>query len=185
MLPPDALFELLRRRYLSFFTSLQPEGVFFSGWQGLCVAPVRTCKRPIPLAAAQALASFLNEPIWVFNSRPQGPRTSWLQVVIEFLAIYGFFPGFLSPGMTARILVSRFRSYFLRICKGRIKVLPVTHVKTAAAVGMTTLSGFFGSMKCHHVHHQLYIFLQRAVDNSSNGTTWIPQFHDFSSIPPY
>ena len=49
-----------------------------------------------------------------------------------------------------------------------------------------TISGTtFGSMKCHHVHHQLYIFLQRAVDNSSNGTTWIPQFHDFSSIPPY
>ena len=56
------------------------------------------CERPTPSVATQALPSFLNEPFWV-SSRPQGPHTSWLQVVLEFLAIsFSFHGRVLSPG---------------------------------------------------------------------------------------
>ena len=73
-------------------------------------------RQPISLNAAQALANFLAEDRWAFSSNSIGPRTVWLQVNIESLAVYGFFPGWLAPGKTVRILLSRFKRCFLKLC---------------------------------------------------------------------
>ena len=60
-LPPDVLFDCLRRRYLGFFAHLQPEGMKFSGWQGLSLDPLLQGRRPLSQAAAEALANFVSE----------------------------------------------------------------------------------------------------------------------------
>ena len=92
----------------------QPEGVQFSGCHGLDLDPLLNFRRPLSMAAARASTSFLSERKWFFCETPTGQRTPWLMVLIEFLATHRFFPGFLAPGMTVRILVSHFRSYFLK-----------------------------------------------------------------------
>ena len=134
-----------------------------------------------------------SEQRWFFWDRPQGERTPWLVVLIEFLAVYGFLPGWLVPGMTARVLVSRFRTFFLRLCKGLpTSIHSVKHVKSAAVFGVKSLSGFYGSMRCQHINHQIFIFLQashaqsvRLPDRKSPGHKWTPKFDGFDGIPPY
>ena len=110
-------------------TAPPPEWVrYYAG----IVRPLWLQRSRISNNAAQALASFLSENRWDFSPTSDGPRTTWLSVLIEFLSIHGFFPGWLMSGMSTSILISRFRSRFVKLCKANsISLIPASHMVEA------------------------------------------------------
>ena len=190
---PNHLMHCLRQRYVSFFASVSPNVVHFYSHPEPDFNVLVTGRSRISNNAAQALASFLSENRWDFSPTSDGPRTTWLSVLIEFLSIHGFFPGWLTSGMSASILISRFRSRFVKLCKANsISLIPASHIRTAASFGMRNLSGFYGSALCKNIQHQLFVFLQAGLfcnqctpDGSRLSTKWVPDLSQFRNIPCY
>ena len=190
---PNHLMHCLRQRYVSFFASVSPNVVHFYSHPEPDFNVLVTGRSRISNNAAQALASFLSENRWDFSPTADGPRTTWLSVLIEFLSIHGFFPGWLTSGMSASILISRFRSRFVKLCKANsISLIPASHIRTAASFGMRNLSGFYGSALCKNIQHQLFVFLQAGLfcnqctpDGSRLSTKWVPDLSQFRNIPCY
>ena len=130
-------------------------------------------------------------PSWSFHSSNQGSRVTWIQLAFEFLAQFGFQPGWLLPTMTAGILASRFRSVFLKFTKANnIAVELASHCRNLRAFGLPNQSGFFGSVCYSSFLHQLYIFCQAnkffatnlLLPNQKPRAHWKPDFLNFSSI---
>ena len=152
--------QCLRRRYVSFLASVTPNVVHFYSHPDLDFNALVTGRSRIPFMQLK--------PSHPFCARTDGLlvplQTGREQRGCRFSSSFYPFMGWLTSGMSASILISRFRSRFVKLCKANsVSLVPASHTRTAASFRMRNLSGFYGSALCKNIPHQLFVILQAGL----------------------
>ena len=88
-------------------------------WQPLvtCPDPAILIDGPTRLSpsAAGAICEFFSQSAWVAWAHRSIHRTSWVEIVADFIFQFGYFPGFINQSMTLKVLVQRFKRAAMRL----------------------------------------------------------------------
>ena len=70
------------------------------------------------------MSELFSQAVWVVGSHRSIYRTSWAEIVAEFVFQFGYFPGFINQSMTLKVLVQRFKR---ASCHASVPIPPTVH----------------------------------------------------------
>ena len=104
-------------------------------WQPLVTSPDPAFLAAGPMrlspSAAGAICEFFSQSAWVVGSHRSIHRTSWVEIMADFVFQFGYFPGFTNQSMTLKVLVQRFKRAAMRLFQSHqlsINALRSTHL---------------------------------------------------------
>ena len=96
-------------------------------WQPLVTSPDPAFLAAGPMrlspSAAGAICEFFSQSAWVVGSHRSIHRTSWVEIMADFVFQFGYFPGFINQSMTLKVLVQRFQAS----CHATVPIPPAVH----------------------------------------------------------
>ena len=192
---PGSVTQTLQQLYSAFARQFRAPGqIVFQSFECERLQSLVTGKRPLSQNGASNLQSFLRLPIWSFHDTDRGCKVTWVQLALDFVSRYGFQPGWLSAEMSAGILASRFRSYFLKMLKANgIRITTVSRCRNLHVFGLPNQSGFYGSVCFDSFYHQMFFLCQAnkffatktLLPNQKPRAHFKPDFTNFCTIPSY
>ena len=187
--------QALQQSYYAFARQFRAPGhIVLQSFERERLQSVVTGKRPLSQNAASSLQSFLRLPIWSFHDTDRGSKVTWVQLALDFVSRYGFQPGWLSAEISAGILASRFRSYFLKLLKANdIVITTASRCRNLHVLGLPNQSGFHGSVCFDSFLNQMFFLCQAnkffatksLLPNQKPRAHLKPDFTNFCSIPSY
>ena len=132
-------------------------------------------------SAAGAICEFFSQSAWVVGSHRSIHRTSWVEIVADFIFQFGYFPGFINQSMTLKVLVQRFKRAAMRLFQFHqlsINALRSTHL---LSFGFCHIASLHISRSFHFPDH-IFAFLKGRASRfaaKNNPLNFVPPLHEF------
>ena len=154
-------------------------------WQPLVTSPDPAFLAAGPMrlspSAAGAICEFFSQPAWVVGSHRSIHRTSWVEIMADFVFQFGYFPGFINQSMTLKVLVQRFKRAAMRLFQSHqlsITALRSTHL---LSFGFCHVASLHISRSSHFPDH-IFAFLMGCASRfaaKNNPLNFVPPLHEF------
>ena len=118
---------------------------------------------------------------WVIGSHRSTHRTSWVEIVADFVFQFGYFPGFINQSMTLKVLVQRFKRAAMQLFQSHqllINALRSTHL---LSFGFCHVSSLHISRSFQFPDH-IFAFLMGCASkfaSKNNPLNFVPPLHEF------
>ena len=132
-------------------------------------------------SAAGAICEFFSQSAWVVGSHRSIHRTSWVEIMADFVFQFGYFPGFINQSMTLKVLVQRFKRAAMRLFQSHqlsITALRSTHL---LSFGFCHVASLHISRSFHFPDH-IFAFLMGCASRfaeKNNSLNFVPPLHEF------
>ena len=154
-------------------------------WQPLVTSPDPAFLAAGPMrlspSAAGAICEFFSQSAWVVGSHRSIHRTSWVEIMADFVFQFGYFPGFINQSMTLKVLVQRFKRAAMRLFQSHqlsITALRSTHL---LSFGFCHVASLHISRSFHFPDH-IFAFLMGCASRfaaKNNPLNFVPPLHEF------
>ena len=154
-------------------------------WQPLVTSPDPAFLAAGPMrlspSAAGAICEFFSQSAWVVGSHRSIHRTSWVEIMADFVFQFGYFPGFINQSMTLKVLVQRFKRAAMRLFQSHqlsINALRSTHL---LSFGFCHVASLHISRSFHFPDH-IFAFLMGCASRfaaKNNPLNFVPPLHEF------
>ena len=154
-------------------------------WQPMVTSPdpAVLTNGPMRLSpnAASAICDFFSQSAWVIGSHRSIHRTSWVEIVADFVFQFGYFPGFINQSMTLKVLVQRFKRAAMQLFQSHqllINALRSTHL---LSFGFCHVSSLHISRSFQFPDH-IFAFLMGCASkfaSKNNPLNFVPPLHEF------
>ena len=133
----------------------------------------------------RAVLQFLRESWWYIPQQPCSARQSWVELVCEFVARFGFIGGFITKGMPMARMTRKLKTFICKVFEAQGHPFQsVSHTTHLQEFFGGSVAGFVGVMKLQHPDVVWAVLLNATGDSRRSldcKRLWVPDLSFISS----